>query len=105
MKKEMMKRIGMPSAKKPMEAEMEMEFEPADMEEEAPSEEMSMEEEAPEASSLLADVKDEDIMAELEARGYDVSMLAEPMSEEGEEELPEEESAPLPPKAKGKLPA
>ena len=88
-----MKNMKMPapkSAKDPMlemdEMDLELEL-PGAMAEEDSAEEMDMGEESPEEASALADVSDEELQKELEARGFSNSKAdAEMEMEESEEE-------------------
>lgn len=88
-----MKNMKMPapkSAKDPMlemdEMDMEMNL-PDAMAEEDSAEEMDMGEESQEEASQLADVSDEELQKELEARGFSISKAeAEMDMEESEEE-------------------
>lgn len=90
-----MKNMKMPapkSAKDPMlemdEMDLELELPGAKVEaEEDSAEEMDMGEESPEEASSLADVSDEELQKELEARGFSISKAdAEMEMEESEEE-------------------
>jgi len=99
MKKELMKKMAMPSKKAPeIEADMDLESlslddEPseADMEMEGEEDLLAGEEAAP-SNEMLADIADEELLAEVKARGLSL----EPSDEEemeNEEEMPEEEMA------------
>jgi hypothetical protein len=88
-----MKNMKMPapkSAKDPMlemdEMDLELELPGAKVEaEEDSAEEMDMGEESPKEASQLADVSDEELQKELEARGFSISKASE-MEESSEEE-------------------
>lgn len=106
MKKELMKKMAMPSKKAPeMEAELDLEGlslddepMPEDMAE--GEEDLLSDEEMPEGNEMLADIADEELLAEVKARGLSLEdesseMDMEEDMEEGEmeDEMPEEEMA------------
>jgi hypothetical protein len=103
MKKELMKKMAMPSKKAP-EIEADMDLESLSLDDEPSEEELGMEgedlladEEMPKGNEMLADIADEELLAEVKARGLsleDESSEADMEEDMAEGEMEDMEMAP-----------